>query len=370
MWSPSLPLRRRLRSGTCWSGARGECPVSRWSSLRLCRLFVYTAPPETITYNLAATLALFEPVLTQGVGETFANLNRKFLKTYVGLDMEPRSAPGILEIPEELIKNGDTFDIMRLDGLDPMISWAMGSSTGHTAVALWRGLQLYICESNAHSPYWPVNGVQCNLYRHWLDLAQAADYNLVWAPLDRKISEELNMTAIWQFVDDMIGVDYGYEVVLTGLLDTLHDNLPCAGPNNTFCDEPEHLEFLFSYIERVSSQAARVLKPAVMQRAGLAPDRPLVEAYYRAHLAGLDERTVPLIPERDGWLYHTTRFGQPDLSPVMICNVFVCNVWKHGGVFSDIDNDIQCGETSVNDNYRLKVYSEEPVPGVISLRSI
>ena len=47
----------------------------------------------------------------------------------------------------------------------------------------------------------------------------------------------------------------------------------------------------------------------------------------------------------------------------MICNVFVCNVWKHGGLFSGIENDIQCGETSVNDNYRLQLYSEEPLPG-------
>ena len=252
---------------------------------------------------------------------------------------------------------------MRLDGLDPMISWAMGSSTGHTGVALWRGLELLICESNAKSPYWPVNGVQCTLYERWLELAAAADYNLVWAPLDRQLSQELNMTAVWQFVDGMVGVDYGYEVVLTGLLDTLHDNLPCAGSNNTFCVEPEHLEFLFSYIERVSSEASRVLKPAIMQRVGLPSDRPLVEAYYQAHLAGLDGRMVALVPEQDGWLYHTTGFGEPDISPVMICNVFVCNVWKHGGLFSGIENDIQCGETSVNDNYRLQVYSEEPLPG-------
>ena len=61
-----------------------------------------------------------------------------------------------------------------------------------------------------------MNGVQCNLYDHWLELAKAADYNLVWAPMDRELSDSLNMTAIWEFVDGMIGVDYGYEVVLTG----------------------------------------------------------------------------------------------------------------------------------------------------------
>ena len=41
------------------------------------RLFVYPISPEIITYNLAASLALFEPVLTQGVGEMFADMNRE-----------------------------------------------------------------------------------------------------------------------------------------------------------------------------------------------------------------------------------------------------------------------------------------------------
>ena len=43
--------------------------------------------------------------------------------------MKPRTIIDV-DIPEELIKDGDTFHIMRLDGLDPMISWAKGSATG------------------------------------------------------------------------------------------------------------------------------------------------------------------------------------------------------------------------------------------------
>ena len=102
------------------------------------RLFVYPISPETITYNLAASLALFEPVLTQGVSEVFADMNREFLSAFVGIEMEPRAeaVPDILNIPEEEISNGDTFDIMRLDGLDPMIAWAMGAATGHTGMAV------------------------------------------------------------------------------------------------------------------------------------------------------------------------------------------------------------------------------------------
>ena len=112
------------------------------------RLFVYPVSPETITYNLAATLALFEPVLSQGVVEMFAVLNRDFLRAFVGLEMEPRDVNGeesqsILDEVRAQIKNGDTFNIMRLDGLDPMIAWAMGASTGHTGMCLYTSANQY-----------------------------------------------------------------------------------------------------------------------------------------------------------------------------------------------------------------------------------
>ena len=87
-----------------------------------------------------------------------------------------------------------------------------------------------------------------------------------------------------------------------------------------------------------------------------------MEAYHLASLAGVEVTRLPLVPETDGWLYETTRHGEADISPVMICNVFVCNVWKRAGMFKDIEDDIQCGETSVNDNYRLRLYSDRPPP--------
>ena len=36
-----------------------------------------------------------------------------------------------MNIPVELIKSGDSFYIRRHDGLDPMISWAMGVNFGN-----------------------------------------------------------------------------------------------------------------------------------------------------------------------------------------------------------------------------------------------
>ena len=127
------------------------------------------------------------------------------------------------------------------------------------AVALWREEELFICESNAKSPYWPVNGVQCNSLSDWATFALLADYNYVWVPLNETLSQSMDMTKAWEFVDSMKGIDYGYEVVLTGLIDTLYDNLPCAGSDNSFCLEPEHFEMLFRSVCRVYAHHAHTV---------------------------------------------------------------------------------------------------------------
>merc|ERR1712130_669259 len=348
--------------GTCFQNAEVTSKALKSGDVEVT---LHLGLPTSLLCHASFVLALFEPCLTQGVTDYFANLNREFLSAFVGIEMPQREgAPDILEVPQELIKNGDTFDIMRLDGLDPMIAWAMGASTGHTAVALWRDGTLHICESNALSPYWPTNGIQCNPYLDWLEFGRLAGYNTVWAPLSAERSGQMNISAAWDFIDSMMGIDYGYEVVLTGLIDTLYDNMPCANKGGSHCLEPEHLELLMSVVERLSEEAARILKPAIMQRAGVQFDHPtgILEAYYQAHLTGVDPTELALIPEQDGWLYPTTREGTPTISPVMICNVFVCNVWKTAGLFAEIGDQINCGETSVNDNYRLAHYSTAPVP--------
>ena len=63
------------------------------------RIFLYPISSEEVTLNLAATLALFEPCLTEGVGDAFADLNREFLSAIVGIEMNARNddAPEILE---------------------------------------------------------------------------------------------------------------------------------------------------------------------------------------------------------------------------------------------------------------------------------
>ena len=83
--------------------------------------------------------------------------------------MEPRKTINV-PVDESQIKSGDTFHILRLDGVDPMIAWAMGSKvgmqiyiyiyySGHVTIAIRRNGRLQICESNAKGEFWPVNGI-------------------------------------------------------------------------------------------------------------------------------------------------------------------------------------------------------------------
>jgi hypothetical protein len=39
------------------------------------------------------------------------------------------------------------FGILRMDGLDPMLAWGMGATTGHVVTALWIDGELCIVES-------------------------------------------------------------------------------------------------------------------------------------------------------------------------------------------------------------------------------
>ena len=49
-------------------------------------------------------------------------------------------------IDTELIQSGDALVVTRLDGLDQMIGWGVGSHIGHTAIAMREQGELYIVE--------------------------------------------------------------------------------------------------------------------------------------------------------------------------------------------------------------------------------
>ena len=62
------------------------------------------------------------------------------------------------------------------------------------------------------------------------------------------------------------------------------------------------------------------------------------------------------IPEQDDWMYNTTRYGVQTVGKSQVCNVFVCNMWKSGGVYSPINNDFQCGEQTLWGLFSLNIF--------------
>lgn len=70
------------------------------------------------------------------------------MKDYVGFNFTKRKT-NFVDLEESMIQNGDMFGINRLDGVDTMLAWAMGSSTGHVTVALRDPAtnKLYVAES-------------------------------------------------------------------------------------------------------------------------------------------------------------------------------------------------------------------------------
>ena len=150
------------------------------------RVFKFRGDATTSSAEVAKTLTLFTPLIGHypvkpGRSGTAANL--EFLAKYRNLTMKPRSA-GVVSIDENIVQSGDFLGVMRLDGLDPMLAWGMGSTTGHTLIAMRdKTGQLVIAESTTNSSYWPTNGIQATPFATWLKQAEAAGYQVVHLPL-------------------------------------------------------------------------------------------------------------------------------------------------------------------------------------------
>jgi len=323
------------------------------------RVFLFQSDAGTLIANLLKTVELFIPVIVgPGVGTTAAEANVEFLSEYAHKDMLPN--PTLMDPPSaDQVKSGDFFGVIRLDGLDPMLAWAMGSTTGHTTVAMWIDDELYICESTAEGAYWPLSGIQKTPYSEWLTMAQEADYNVVWMPLEDDVDFDVDSAVA--FFKQWEGVDYGYQAMLWGWLDTVKDNYPCVPPDfSSMCLEFELVEILFSAVDRLDPYLANQMwNQAFNFRLGT-QGLNTADLFMTAELNGIPSNTLPLIVESDDWMYETLNVTSGDIvqAPAMVCNVFVCHMWKSGGLFGDFTDEMNCGETTNWDIYVLDWLSE------------
>jgi hypothetical protein len=315
--------------------------------------------------DIIETALLFVPELTQGVPTDSAQVNLEFLAKYAQVNMEKRTVSNV-PVPVEDIHSGDFFGVIRLDGLDPMLAWAMGSTTGHTTVALeLEDGQMHICESTAKDSYWPVNGIQCTPYAQWVDQALAAGYNVVHAPLTAEKRAAFNATAAQEFFRSTEGLDYGYHNMLYGWIDTETGNYPCLPPDySSVCLTWEAIEVLFALVDKlVPSIGDLMWNQALNHRLGTQGLRT-AEIWYTANKAGITTAKLPTLPELDTWRYNTTRYNADNhvVGRSMVCCVFVCHIWKAAGLFDNLDGDVNCGEQTNFDDYSLTLL--DPTPAI------
>ena len=227
------------------------------------RFFNFAKQGAELLSNVVTTLEMFlpefEPYVTPGV----AAKNVDFLNKYAKFPVTARDT-SLNEPPrEEDVHSGDFFGLMRMDGLNPMLAWAMGSETGHTTIALRRDGVLSICESTTDSPYWPTNGIQCTPYDTWLKQAKEAGYQVNWAPLGEAASAAFDADKAAAFFDSVKGLDYGFKTLLWGWLDVQTENFPCipieAGEGSSNCLQWAALEPVLSFVDRVDNDVGDLI---------------------------------------------------------------------------------------------------------------
>ncbi|SPQ96529.1 unnamed protein product (mitochondrion) [Plasmodiophora brassicae] len=329
------------------------------------KAFRFRGPLPEMVRSLHATIQLFHQPMTHAeVSEEATEANRDFLRRHMPLTPQPQprtAAPGPLPIDVDEIGSGDFLGIVRLDGLDPMLSWAMGSTTGHTAIALRHPVtnDLYVAESTAKSSYWPVDGVQATPFAKWMELAERASFNVVWLPLAPKYKERFDSGRAWKFFVDNEGFEYGYGNMLWSWVDTVSDNYPRMPPAFTeTVISWEMLTLLAQWTERMYPKLGDPLfRQAWNLRLGTS-GLSTAELVMEASRQRIPNGVLPALVERDSFVYNTTRFGKPARGRSMVCCVFVCAVWKAAGLFGQHAGEINCAEFTNLDVYALAVFDE------------
>jgi len=236
-----------------------------------------------------------------------------------------------------------------LDGLDPMICWGMGGTTGHTTTALWIGDELNVCESTVSDAYWPTNGIQCTPWDRWIIQARNASFNLVHVPLSPFYRSLYNETAAYEFFKTVEGLPYGYHNFLFGWIDTANDNFPCLPPDYNQCLTLELVMVVSGIFDKLDHWLAnRMFNEAFNKRLN-ADLKSTAEIYeYAITQEGITFGDLITIPEQDAWVYSNGKS--------MVCDVFVCSMWKAAGLFGDLADQIQCTELTPRDVYSMNFF--------------
>eukprot|EP01091_Cochliopodium_minus_P010277 TRINITY_DN2685_c0_g1_i1.p1 TRINITY_DN2685_c0_g1~~TRINITY_DN2685_c0_g1_i1.p1 ORF type:complete len:499 (+),score=112.43 TRINITY_DN2685_c0_g1_i1:11-1507(+) len=289
----------------------------------------------------------FGALLGKTVPPFTAKDNLEFMKEWINITM-PKRPINFVNISKSLVHSGDFFGVIRLDGLDPMLAYGMGSRTGHTTIAMWMEGELYICESTVNSNYWPTNGIQRTPFDQWMKQAMEAHYNVVWLPLSDESASKFDVNGAIDFFKRTEGLPYGFNNMFFCWIDTLADNTPFPLTMELFTvviPNALHIMKLDATLD--------VATQALNHRLGTS-NLTIRQSYAEATRRGISLAELYTIPEQDNWNY---TFSDGRTGPSMVCDVFVTHMWKAGGLFGNISNQIQATEFTNFDAYSLKIFN-------------
>jgi len=322
----------------------------------------------TLASAFETALLFAQPMSAKRVSRSAAERNIRFLRDHMGPALgahayERRNVTTVT-LREAEVADGDMLCIMRLDGLDPFINWFTGGSCGHSVMALRLGGVLHVIESQSggQGAYWPKNFVQRTRWEDWLRYADAASFNVLHLRLSAASRARFNASAAAAtFARDYEGLLYGTANMLWGALDGPTDNFP----------EPLDVRLaatLMSTFDPLLTALMGEATPslwdgAIAHRLGLDPAMELSTAQMLglARARNVSFADLLRMPERDAWVYPV-----PDgacgrtvgcSGSASVCNVFVCKMWKAGGLF---DTDFECGEQTPLDTYGMDLFDLRP----------
>eukprot|EP00055_Hartaetosiga_balthica_P005934 m.18118 g.18118 ORF g.18118 m.18118 type:complete len:546 (+) comp4908_c0_seq1:45-1682(+) len=325
-----------------WKNANMTNDQKQWIHNNGFYVLQFNGTVEFLLESVAASAELFLPAdITKEVWEKVGERNVQFLREQAYYQLPERNITDV-SLNESQINDGDFLGVLRLDGLDPMLAWAMGSHTGHTTIALRFDGELYICESTASSSYWPVNGIQKTPYKQWIAMAKEASYNVVHLPLRPEFREKFNSTAAREwFISNAEGLNYGYHNMLFGWVDLAEANYPSTLRSQSH-------EILIGIAERISSWIAPLLWTEALNKRINTSGLSIAAIVNTARSKGMSFTDIFSVAEQDSWQY-TGGYS-------MVCDVLVCETWKAGGIFGNLADQIQCTEFTNWDTYSLNIF--------------
>lgn len=341
--------------------------------------------PCGVTGTVSSALSTAALFTTKNAAKA-AKLNIDFL-TIRGLFKTIDPFGKITAIDITKVRSGDNLQVLKLDGLDPLIAWGTGGRTGHTTIAVWEGSgadrQLWICESTGAymhtkcyfvieltvlfladaSPtgaYWPPPyGIIRTPWAKWMNLAQAAGFSVVLLPLANHSSGAFDENKFWKWFETVEGMPYGYHVMLMSFLDTApNKNLPAPMTDQVVANSYLELDNLVKHDNvSIGSNMYALIIEGINHRLGLncKGDGALACVSTELVQRNMTYSQATAIPEDDSWRYDADPATGFKGNFSMMCSAFVANSLKVG--LSSIWPKLNSHEFTPKDVYQLQIFN-------------